>query len=172
MRTVTSIIPGVLAGGVVGAVVPLAGDLLGSYLEIATGLTFRSWELVLLGVWFLAIPGGALAGLLGAWLRKWTAGLALGAALHATAFGALVANSDSLQAAPPAVRYWVLAVGISAGAIAGALGGRIAQLRTRLQQRTPAIRLLEPVMIVVLGAIIGMIVISLFLPMFKLLGLL
>jgi hypothetical protein len=127
MRQSAGVTLGVLAGAVAGAVVPLAGDLIGSYLETATGLTFRSWELVLLGVWFLSVPGGALAGLLGAWVRKWPAGLALGAALHAAAFGALVATSDSQQAAPPTVRYWVLAVGISAGAIAGALGWWIAQ---------------------------------------------
>src|SRR5919199_1543333 len=86
MRQVAIVTLGALAGAVSGAVIPLVGDVMGSFLETATGRTFRAWELVLLGVWSFAIPGGALAGLLGAWVRKWAAGLALGAALHAALF--------------------------------------------------------------------------------------
>jgi hypothetical protein len=121
----------VLAGAVVGVVVPFAGDWVGALLETALGNTVRAWEMAVLQVAFLTVPGGAAVGLLGAFSRRWAFGLGIGAILHALAFGALVVTSDSMQAAPETVRYWVLTVGILTGGIAGASGGVLFQMLNR-----------------------------------------
>jgi hypothetical protein len=114
---------GGFTGAVIGAVVPLLGDWIGALLEDASGNVFRAWEFAALQVAGITVPGGAIVGFLGAISKRWMFGLGVGAVVHALAFVALVTTGSSMQAAPATVKYWVLTVGIAAGAAAGASGG-------------------------------------------------
>jgi hypothetical protein len=107
------------------------GELLGTFLEGVLRINLRSWEFAVFQVTVLIVPGAAVVAFLGALSRSWRRGLAIGMAVHAVLFLGLVTLTDSFGAAPASVNLWVLVEGITGGALAGFIGGALAQAALR-----------------------------------------
>jgi hypothetical protein len=112
-----------VAGAFAALSVSWIADEIGVWLESAFPINLRSWEFAAIQVALVSTPAGAVAGLIGAFSKRWRRGLAIGAVVNAVVFVLFVVTSDSFLAAAVGVKGWVLATGIAGGAFAGAIGG-------------------------------------------------
>jgi hypothetical protein len=124
-----------VAGAFAALSVTWIGDGIGVLLESVFPINLRSWEFAAIQVSLVNTPAGAVAGLMGAVSKRWLRGLAIGVVLHAVVFLILLVTSDSFLAAPASVNCWVLATGITGGALAGVIGGWCGQAKAGSRSR-------------------------------------